>query len=162
VTTTGPHPSEVGDVTDTSPGSFEGDVTGELVDLGERTDPAAIGDVAGKVVLLAPDVTAAPTQDPPSQDDLTALMAALKAHGAQLVLSYASPGSDACRRIGVHSDCEPKTFTLMRTGSGASGLREQVRGAGGSWRSRRRSARGFGGAVGRLSVMGECRHRGLG
>jgi hypothetical protein len=59
-----------------------------VVDLGERTDPAAIGDVAGKVVLLAPDVTTAPTQDPPSQDDLTAPITALKAHGAQLVLSY--------------------------------------------------------------------------
>jgi hypothetical protein len=88
VTTTGPHPYEVGDVTDTSPGGFEGDVTGELVDLGERTDPASIGDVAGKVVLLASDVTTAPTQDSLSQDDLTALMAALKARGAQLVLSY--------------------------------------------------------------------------
>lgn len=87
VTTSGEHPYEVGDVEDPDPAGYRGNVTGELVDIGEETDPDGIGDVRGKVVLVAPDVTAEPV-DPPTQEQFDTLLAGLKAKGAALVLSY--------------------------------------------------------------------------
>ncbi|MGV9914531.1 S8 family serine peptidase [Streptomyces tendae] len=88
VTTLGDDPFEVGDVEDLQPAGYEGDVTSELVDIGEQTDPDQIGDVKGKVVLLAPLDLSAGSADPPTQEALTALLAGLKAKGAALVLTY--------------------------------------------------------------------------
>jgi hypothetical protein len=73
---------------DNSAAGWRFDVTGQLVDIGEPTDASAIGDVAGKVVLISPDVRTVPTADPPGQDQFTALLTALKAKGAKLVISY--------------------------------------------------------------------------
>ncbi|MEV7077918.1 S8 family peptidase [Streptomyces sp. NPDC093516] len=91
VTTVGKNPFEVGDVQDPLPSGYEGDVTTRLVDIGEETDPARIGDVKDKVVLVAPDVTAEPTE-PPTPEQFKAVVDALKAKGAALVLSYDNLG----------------------------------------------------------------------
>jgi subtilisin family serine protease len=87
ITTVGADPYEVGDVVDPQRAGFTGDITAGLVDIGEQTDPALVGDVSGKVVLIAPDLDADPV-DPPTQDQLAALVKGLKAKGARLVVSY--------------------------------------------------------------------------
>lgn len=87
VTILGADPYEAKDVSDPNPGGYKGDVTGELVDIGRQTDADLIGDVSGKVILIAPDLTIDPA-DPPSQEQLTELLEGLKAKGARLVLSY--------------------------------------------------------------------------
>jgi hypothetical protein len=88
VTTVGEHPYEVSYLEDAQPAGYEGDITADLVDIGEETDPDKGGDVLSKVVLIAPqDITADPA-DPPTQEQFGTLMAGLKAKGAALVLSY--------------------------------------------------------------------------
>ncbi|GGM22415.1 peptidase [Streptomyces fumigatiscleroticus] len=87
VTTVGADPYEVGDVEDPRPEGYEGDVTAQLVDIGEETDPDRIGDVSGKIVLVAPDVRGEPV-DPPTQEQFAPLVKALKDKGAALVLTY--------------------------------------------------------------------------
>ncbi|SOF02265.1 Subtilase family protein [Streptomyces sp. OV198] len=86
VTTLGSHPFEVGDVQDPQTAGYKGDVTGQLKDIGKETDPDRIGDVSGKVILIAPDFTDDPAE-PPTQDQYRTLVAELKARGAKLVLS---------------------------------------------------------------------------
>lgn len=88
VTTLGAHPYEVGDVTDPDPAGYRGDVTAQLVDIHEQTDPDQVGDVSGKVVLIAPDDLMAGPVDPPTQEQWAALIAGLKAKGAKLVLAH--------------------------------------------------------------------------
>ncbi|HVV23140.1 MAG TPA: S8 family peptidase [Pseudonocardiaceae bacterium] len=79
---------EIDTALDQSDGGWQGDVTGPLVDIGEQTDPTRIGDVTGAVILIAPDVTTFPSTDPPTQDQMSPLLTALKAKGAKAVLSY--------------------------------------------------------------------------
>ncbi|WP_225809820.1 S8 family serine peptidase [Streptomyces spinosus] len=87
VTTVGEDPYEVGDVEDPRPEGYEGDVTARLADIGEETDPDRIGDVGGKVVLIAPDVRGEPV-DPPTAEQFAPLVKALRDRGAALVLTY--------------------------------------------------------------------------
>ncbi|CAM5293067.1 MULTISPECIES: S8 family serine peptidase [Streptomyces] len=88
VTTVGEHPFEVSYVEDPQSAGYEGDITADLVDIGEETDPDQVGDVRGKVVLVAPEHYAPDPVGTPSQEQFATLVTGLKAKGAALVLTY--------------------------------------------------------------------------
>ncbi|MFB7493435.1 S8 family serine peptidase [Streptomyces sp. NPDC056161] len=87
VVSVGDDPFEATFVDDPQAEGYAGDVTAEVADIGEETDPDRVGDVAGRIVLIAPDDVSDPAE-PPTQEQFTALLTALKAKGARLVLSY--------------------------------------------------------------------------
>ncbi|MDX2815704.1 S8 family serine peptidase [Streptomyces sp. PA03-5A] len=88
VTTSGADPYEVRYARSFDSAGYQGDVTAQLVDIHEQTDPDQVGDVSGKVVLIAPDDLYTDPADPPTQAQWAALLAGLKAKGARLVVTY--------------------------------------------------------------------------